>query len=256
MKRVRNLAVWGLLAGAMVVLLISFLPASWALSWYRQRLPDLQLRQVSGTVWRGQAGQLLSPAGVNLGSLHWELSPALLLGRLDLHVALSGAGLTASGQLQQQPGQPMAVDQAELRATPQVLSRVLGQHSWPYAGPLYLEVTHAVLWHGWPMTLEAQLVWCDASVLQSPQPLSLGRLLLRAHGRQGVLTGDFQDDGNGPLQLHGTASLSPLGWKVVADAGGRTADRALQTWLGRFGVPDKHGIVHVRLGGGLLDYLH
>lgn len=255
MSVLRQLLLWALVAGLMLFLLVCFLPASWAVAWYGDRLPAVQLRQLSGTLWRGQAGQVLDRGGRDLGGLHWQLSPALLLGHPELHLEFSGHGLSASGALQRESGQRWLIDRAQVRATPQALAQLLGQPAGPWAGQLYLDIGHAVVWNGWPMALEAQLGWRDAAV-QTAGWLPLGNLMLRARSQQGVLSAELEDDGSGPLQVHGQGHLDPLGWSLQAEAVSRHENPALSAWLAGFGPPDSHGMVHLVRSGGLLDFLH
>ena len=252
---VRYLMVWGLVIGLMLLLVAAFLPASWALGWYGERLPGLRLQQVSGTVWKGQAGQVLTRAGFPLGSLRWQLSPAILLGRTDLHWQLNGPRITASGQLQREADARLVLDHVRLRTTPAVLAQWFGLPLMPMAGQWYLDVSHAVVWHGWPMTLEAQLAWRDAGVSASGQMLALGNLLLHARSQQGGGTAARDDDGGGPLHLHGPGRPNPLGWSFQAAAAAGGNQRALAPWLARPGGRDNPGWGVVRRSVGCLVYL-
>ncbi|WP_052317893.1 type II secretion system protein N [Frateuria aurantia] len=252
---VRYLMVWGLVISLMLLLMVAFLPASWALGWYGERLPGLRLQQVSGTVWKGQAGQVLTRAGFPLGGLRWQLSPSILLGRADLHWQLNGPRITASGQLQREADARLVIDHVRLRSTPAALAQWFGLPVMPVAGQWYLDISHAVVWHGWPMTLEAQLAWRDAGVTASGQKLALGNLLLHARSQQGVMTAELEDDGGGPLHVHGQGRLHPLGWSFQVDAAAGAHQPALAAWLAGFGVPDEHGMVDIRRSGGMLDNL-
>jgi hypothetical protein len=54
--------------------LLWWFPARWAMPWLRGALHGLDVRQVSGTLWDGRAGQLLTRDGRALGAVRWQLS--------------------------------------------------------------------------------------------------------------------------------------------------------------------------------------
>jgi general secretion pathway protein N len=69
-----------------------------------------------------------------------------------------------------------------------------------------------------------------------------------------VIRLEMGDDGHGPLQAKGWASLSPLGWRYAAILQPRTNDPALRQWLAGFGKPAPDGTLHLHGSGGLARF--
>ena len=84
----------------MLVTVIATLPAAWLAPVIEQQTGGrLSLGDAAGTVWRGSAflgafsanDQQMPIAPMLPGRFHWRLSPAVLLGRVDLHIENSDA---------------------------------------------------------------------------------------------------------------------------------------------------------------------
>ena len=93
------------LAGLQGLLLIGvvlawFLPARWVLPLLAGRLGGIRLEQVSGLLWDGHAGRVVSAKGEDLGRLDWQLSrSALLLREPECLVDLQGLRLQFHGRM-------------------------------------------------------------------------------------------------------------------------------------------------------------
>ncbi len=89
------------LAGVVIYLLFLLvtLPAAW-LWQLAPKVPGVELKGISGTLWQGQAAQM-SAAGRQLEQVSWELHPAqLLTGQLAVSVRVQDPVVTAQGDLQ------------------------------------------------------------------------------------------------------------------------------------------------------------
>src|SRR5687767_4182807 len=97
MKLIRNLLLLLLVLAVIAVLVLAFLPARAALGFIGGRLGPVQLGEVSGTVWKGQA----EPASINgqpIGTLGWRLHPlGLLAARVDADLTLAGDTYNGNG---------------------------------------------------------------------------------------------------------------------------------------------------------------
>ncbi len=188
-----------------LLILVFTLPASRVSETLVQRLPDLSVHAVSGSVFSGRAGQVVWQ-GLDLGTVHWHFRPlGLLLGRLEYlleltHPANHGElliGVTLTGRV-------LAQD-VELTVLPE---RILNHYS-PVAigtsGELLLAVEEVDLTDVFSNNTSGLLVWQDAVILE-PVDMVLGRLELAVTGSDGVLVGEFIEGGE--LGVSGEVSLS------------------------------------------------
>ena len=191
---------------AYLLILIVTLPASRVTGVLVQRLPDLSVHVVSGSVFSGQAGQVVWQ-GLELGSVHWHFRPlGLLWGRLEYLLELThpanhglmSVGVTLTGRV--------LVQDVELVVLP---DRILNHYS-PVAvttsGELLLSVEEIDLADYFSTKTSALLVWQDAVILE-PVNMVLGRLALAVQGTTGALVGEFVEGGE--LGVSGEVSLSP-----------------------------------------------
>lgn len=251
LKYLRNaLAALALLA-VIALALVWFLPARWALPWIEPQLHGLRLQQVHGSVWNGEAGEVLGADGQPLGRLQWQLSRRALLGQAQLQLAFDGPRLTFSGALRRAPDGRIGADGWRLHADLAALDVLLATAWGRPRGELDLEVGHALLQGNWPLQLQAQGQWHHAAVRTAEGALALGELQGQAQAQGGVIRAHWHDTGNGPLQVRGELQLSPLGYRLDSALRARQGDPALQRWLTGFGPVAPDGSVHVRQSGGL-----
>ena len=231
--------------------LLWFLPARWALPWLHARLNGVHLQDVSGLVWDGRAGQVLSARGENLGALQWQLSRRALLGDNRLQVALHGPRIDFTGHMAGKQATEatwtdvqMRIDLDVLGAGPLLLGGVP-------RGTLRVTAGSIELRGGWPWTLDTQVQWQGAVLLTRQAHLPLGNLQADLRAENCVIEGHLQDDGHGPLRIDGHLQLSPLARRFTAVAAPRGRQPALQTWLAGFGAVDADGVTHIDYSGGL-----
>nr|WP_199044599.1 type II secretion system protein N [Dyella sp. ASV24] len=251
--KVWRIAFMGLVALLLAVfLLLWFLPARWAMPWLENRLSGAQLQEVSGLLWDGKAGKVLSPKGENLGELQWRLSRVALLGDNRLHVELHGPRVDFAGNMTGKQTTEATWTDVQMRVDLDVFGAgpmVLG--GLP-RGTLRATAAHIQLRGGWPGSLNAQVQW-QAAVLRTVAlgELPLGDLRADLQAVNGVIEGHVQDDGNGPLRVDGRLQLSPLARRFTAVTAPRGQHPGLQRWLAAFGTTDADGVTHINYSGGL-----
>lgn len=237
--------------------LLWFLPARWAMPWLDTRLNGVRLQDVSGLVWEGRAGQVLSARGENLGTLQWRLSRYALLGDNRLHLALHGPRVDVVGTMTGSRATDatwtdvqMRIDLAVFGGGPVLLGGVP-------RGTLRVAAGNVQLRGGWPWSMDARVDWQDAALsLPRQDALQLGSMHADLHAVNGVIDGPVKDDGNGPLRVGGRLQLSPLARRFDAVAAPRRNDPALQRWLAGFGAVDADGVTHIHYSGGLAAAIH
>jgi general secretion pathway protein N len=241
------------LAALLVVaaLLLWFLPARWVTAWIEPQLHGLQLREVHGLLWEGQAHQVAAADGRVLGRLQWRLSRRALLGQVRLKMAFHGPQIDFSGAMQALPAGQIEWRDVSMRAGLDALGQPV-QSPWGQPrGELQLTIPQVRLQGGWPMEMQADAQWRHALMHTHAGDVALGELRAQIQSRGGVIQAQLHDDGHGPLQVAGDLQLSPLGWRLDAVLRPRQTDPVLRHWLAGLGSPAADGSVHVQRRGGL-----
>lgn len=247
------------LVGLLVVALalLWFMPAAWAMPWLSARLNGVQLKDVSGSLWDGNAARVLNMRGENLGALHWQLSRWALLGDNRLQLALHGPRVDFSGRMTGSNAADATWTDVQMRVDLSLfVTGPLLLGGLP-RGTLHASAGHVQLHGGWPLTLDAQLQWQDAA-LQMPgqDALRLGGLRADIQAVNGVIEGHVVDDGHGPLRVDGRLQLSPLARRFMAATAPRGVNPLLSRWLAGFGAVDADGVTHINYSGGLAAAAH
>jgi general secretion pathway protein N len=246
---------WVSLAVGVLVLAagVWFLPASWALPLLQPQRRGVHLDDVSGTLWRGRAGQVSLANGTQLGSLAWTLSPRALLGDIHLGLDLRQPQLALQAQVHRVSSTQLDLHDVSL----QMNMSLLGPQPWLRGQPqgqLALQVPQAQLQSNWPMQLDATGTWSHAAVRTPQGEVPLGALSLAVTGASGVIQGTLNDDGSDPVQTAGRLSFSPLGWDVELRLIPRSDNPALMSWLHSLGPLTAHGTLELRYRGGLAQW--
>jgi general secretion pathway protein N len=234
-----------------VAVLLWFFPARWAVALIAPQLHGMQLRQVSGSVWQGQAGQWRDRNGHDLGHVQWQLSRRALWGDVRLQLDIEGPQLDFSGSMRR-----VSSDTYDWR---NVQARVVLGAAWQGwlgtigqpRGEIHLSVDRALLQSGWPMDLQGTARWRDASIQGAGGEMVLGSWQVQAQARDGWIKAQFHNEDDGPLRGNGQVQGNLLGWRLQATLQPHDPDRALRQWLHRWGTIDADGTVHVDRRGGL-----
>ncbi|HEX5305656.1 MAG TPA: type II secretion system protein N [Dyella sp.] len=250
MKRWRTLLLIVAALLAALGLLVWFMPARWALAMVQPKLGAVQLRQVSGSVWNGLAGDVVLADGTDLGELHWQLSRRALLGHLQLHATLDGPLAHGRGDLARHGDEAIWSD-LHLTVTLDALPRPPTTPWGVMRGELALDIAQLRVLKGWPDSVSGVVRWNDAAVQWPDGRAGLGNLTADLTGSHGVLRAELHDDGSSALQLAGQARISPIGWRLDALLSARDHDAALERWLARLGTPDANGAIHLQRGAGV-----
>jgi general secretion pathway protein N len=237
-----------LICGLLLYLLtlIWTLPAAVVWKQLQPRLPvPVTIHGLTGTLWSGQAGQLVVD-GINQGRLDWRWRPGMLL---------SGAiGL----ELQWQPRNGQVLGQLRIRPGALSLHNISGEldassmaiiHNAPFAlgGKWLLDVPELTLENLEHVSgARGRLVWQEAAG-GLPQAMPFGHLTAELDQADGWLLLRLQDQG-GPLGLRGDARWRPgQPMKINAQLQARAdAEPALASGLGLLGRADNQGWIRWR----------
>jgi len=199
------------------------------------------LKDVTGTLWEGTAGELQLDA-TPLGALHWRVSPfSLLHGRLSGDLALTHPDGHVSGEVTLRRGGILEVTQLRLDLPLTTLHPEHPQNSWD--GRVQGEVIFARLEQGWPLALQGRFI---LEHVHAPNARDdLGRFVLDFDPRDAqptALLGRLRDDG-GPVAV--TAQLRLLKTRAYQLDGDVAARGALSDELARalafLGTPADNG---------------
>ena len=251
LKYLRNTLIVLALLATLVLALLWFLPARWALPWIEPQLHGVRLQQVHGSVWDGDAGEVIGVAGQRLGPLHWQVSRRALLGDTRLHVVFAGLQLTFSGSIRHLPDGRIESDDLRLHVALDARATYAKTPLGQPLGELQVNVEHVVLQGGWPLELKAHGLWQHAAMLTANGVVPLSDIQVEAQSQGGVIQAQWHDVGAGPLQVQGQLQLSPLGWRLDTTLRARQPDPALQRWLAQLGPVAPDGSVHIQQRGGL-----
>ncbi|NOR39606.1 MAG: type II secretion system protein GspN [Gammaproteobacteria bacterium] len=202
---------WRYLAAGVVVyllVLVGTFPAERITTRIEQQVEDLSLLSVSGSVFSGQAGQLVYQ-DLDLGIVRWQFRPwALLLGKLEYKVVLvqpdnSGQaiiGVTLAGNAY---GRDL-----EMRLIP---DRIINHYSpvlVQTSGVIQLAIERFDVGADSLQDVAGLIDWQDALIIE-PFDLLLGQVSLSLHSEENGLAGTFED--GGVLGIAGDVVLLPAG---------------------------------------------
>jgi general secretion pathway protein N len=251
LKLVRILLLILIVGVALAVPLFWFFPASWAVPMIERRAHALRLEDVGGTAWNGHAGRVIDAKGASLGALRWTLGREVVLGRTHLQADLQGPIGHFAGRFEQEGLDTSQWREVtfELDAGAIAVSPLL--RDLAPGGRLQGRIPSAQLQGNWPVSMQGDIYWNDASVGAKGSRVALGNLHVRLDSEAGVLRATLDDDGQGPLEALGSLNASPLGWRLDATLRPRTDNPALRGVLARFGTPAADGGIHIRQQAGL-----
>jgi general secretion pathway protein N len=207
--------VWRLVAlgaGAYLLILVATFPAARVSGMLLDQDADLSLNRVSGSVFSGQAAQLVYQ-GLDLGEVHWRFRPfALLLGRIEYRIELMSPanhgelsiGKTLTGRTH--------VHDVDIELLPGRLVNHYSPMPVDTSGTVRLVFETFNPGADYSGEVDGRLEWRDAVVLE-PVNLVLGQLALDVVTDNGELIGVITEGGE--LGASGELALSPVyAWRV------------------------------------------
>jgi general secretion pathway protein N len=209
------LRVWRLAAlgiGAYLLILVATFPAARVSGMFLDQDADLSLKRVSGSVFSGQAAQLVFQ-GLDLGEVRWQFRPiALLLGRIDYRIEL----MSPSNQGSLSVGKTLTgrthVHDVDIELLPGRLVNHYSPKPVDTSGTVHLVFETFNPGADYSGEVNGRLEWRDAVVLE-PVNLVLGQLALDVVTDSGELIGVLTEGGE--LGASGELALSPVyAWRV------------------------------------------
>ena len=200
--------VWRLVAlgiGAYLLILVTTFPATRLSGTLQDRIPDLSLNGISGSVFSGGAAQLVYQ-GLDLGPLHWRFQPfALLLGRIEYRIELThpdnhgqlSIGKTLTGRT--------LVHDVDMILLPDRLINHYSPEAVDTSGTFHVVFDTFNPGADYSGEVNGQIEWQDAVILE-PIRLILGQLAIEVVTEDGELVGRVTNGGD--LGVTGELALS------------------------------------------------
>lgn len=239
-------------AGAYVLFLGLTIPAERIYAMSRDKLKDVKLWEVSGTVWNGRAAVAqLGPR--RLEQVEWHVQPwALLLGRAQVAATFRTEQGPAKMVIGRGWGGAWHLRDVRMRLPAGVLEPVFRLGPGQLGGRVDLVLNELSFRPGEITAADGTLVWADAAIV-TPWPTPLGKLELAVESDNGGYRGSLQDRG-GVLNAQGAFTLKADGnYQFTATLGPRDARSApqLRNGLQLLGVPQPDGRYKISTGGKL-----
>jgi len=198
---------WPLLAiGAtayLLVMVVTF-PAARLAPLLERQVAGLSLHAVAGSVFSGQAAQLVYQ-GLDYGPLTWQLRPAgLLLGRLGYHLEMTAPENPGHMNIAITPWGTLYGGDLQFTLSPDRLVNRYSPLPVKTSGAMQLQIESFKLAGGLPEDITGLLSWDDAVVL-TPVEIILGDVSMTLNSQVDHLAGSIVDGGRleatGGMQL-------------------------------------------------------
>lgn len=251
MKLLFRLFVSGLVLLVALCLVAAFLPASTALGLVQDRMRDVRMEGVSGSVWNGRADALTVRERA-LGAFTWTLSPrALLSRRVDADITLDGPELKADGFVSLSGPGSLQLRGMRASVDAQRLQGVLDVPALVFQGRVEFDLRELVVDQYFPAKVEGSALWRDARVGGSADA-RLGDIRADfATEGVGAIAGTVTDSG-GPLSIEGGRFSAGLqGISAEATLRARDGDAAVLRALQYIGQPQDDGSSRLEIRGRL-----
>src|SRR5687768_15078338 len=251
MKLLRNLILIVLVLLLLAAIALALLPARYALDFLGGRLRPVELGEVSGTIWRGQAAPA-RVAGDDIGPPSWSLSPwALFAARVDADLRLDGDVWRGAGAVSVRRDGSIRVRDLRLDVPAQRLQPALGIPALVMRGEVQVHIVEGELQGGFPTALRGSATWKDAAVAGSAEA-RFGELTTEfASDGAGGLQGTVKDNG-GPLQAEGKYQASLAGYSADILLRARDGNPQVTEALQYVGQAQPDGSVRLEVRGQLL----
>jgi general secretion pathway protein N len=205
MRGLRWIAAGVALVGLALAALVWTAPAALVLRWYADRLGPVRLQGATGSLWDGQAAQLVV-FDVALGPLRWRVDRASTLGGTPRGTLdLAGESVRASARFTALPdGWRIEALDASLPAP--LLAPALDLPALGLLGTVVARADEVVLRDGLLASARGQVVWRELGVSGAANVRLPGLRIDIAPAPDGAVVGEVADLG-GPLAIAGEVRL-------------------------------------------------
>lgn len=233
----------------LVVVVVASFPAKYAIGWLSPANAPVQLQEVSGSIWNGQAGKL-SYRGQDMGQLHWTVQAMpLLRGQVATTARIDGPLLSGHADIEAGSKQ-LYVSNAQFTLPASRLEPVLDIPALRLTGEVKVELDELRLENNFPTALAGRARWTDAGVTGAEQAV-FGTIVASFGALQGGGLGGEVNDEGGPLAVKGSFKTGLLGFQAEAHLQARDGNPQVTRALAHIGQVQEDGSVLFRVEGGL-----
>lgn len=194
---------------AYLFFLLATLPAVYPMAWWQKRMPDVQLSNISGSVWSGVA-QEFTLYGKPWGVLEWHFDwLAPFTGHMGYRLRLRASDMDLQGRVAGSRDNLLLQD-VHGHLSINRLEGLLPLPAGSISGNLEVELRRLLLVKMRPVLADGTATFTDAA-LSWPQSMTLGsyQLKVSSQDKKGI-HGVFIDTG-GPLAVQGTLAVTTNG---------------------------------------------
>jgi len=204
--KISKLAVLVLLA-VFIISLIVLAPARLIYRFLPENSP-LQLSNLSGSIWRGNAQQVIYQ-NQNLGNLDWRLKPtAVLTAKRGSHFTLRHPDYLAEGTLKAGSDNLLILNDTTVRIRADRLPLEGIASAVKANGVVNADIESLTLRDQKIDQIQARIHWKDASI-SAPVELELGEVIVDAEGENGNINALIKSSTSSQLDIDGKVALDP-----------------------------------------------
>ncbi|HET9049553.1 MAG TPA: type II secretion system protein N [Chiayiivirga sp.] len=241
---------WVILILLILAILVAMrFPAKYA---FAMVLPDnstVQVQDVSGSIWNGQAGKV-SVGGQELGQVQWTLQALpLLRGQASVAATIDGPILRGTTTVEATTHQ-IHLSDSRFTVSASRLEPLLDIPALHLTGNVNIDLDELRLENRIPTALAGRARWTDAGVTGAEQAVFGTILATFGALPTGGFGGDVSDEG-GPLAVKGSFKTGLLGFQAEAHLQARDGNPQVTRALAHIGQVQEDGSVLFRVEGGL-----
>lgn len=183
------------------------LPASIAYELAGKRIQGLEMQQLSGTAWSGQAGSI-KVLGHSFRSLHWTLNPlALLVGDVALDVDIRDVDYPLKGDINLAYNGDFQAQGLKGRLPADLLNQIPVLAFIRLSGNMIIDM-QSISYLQKELQQAQGNIMLEQGYLQQPVQTELGTIKMNLDTRPGVITVNIKDE-QAPIGIDGQLLLNP-----------------------------------------------
>jgi general secretion pathway protein N len=246
MKKILFLGLLAFLAAALWQL-----PLSYAKPYAEKYVRGLQLKGVSGTVWNGEAQQLIAN-NRNLENVKWNVKPLESLTSLSLKFDfdMKGRDLTANGLAGITPNKTLILNNTQFELSASYINKQ--QRLAKLSGDITGNIKYAELNQKDLPIIDGIVDWKEAAV-SSPIKLAQGDYHAIITPDSGNLNIQLSSS-DAPVELGGKITLNKE-WIYKTDLNIKATDPNLAPMMGLLGKKQANGAVNIKRQGDLKPFI-
>jgi len=189
-----------------VVFLIANTPAAFIVDTVKDKIPQVKIQNVSGSLWQGHAQKITVQSKYILKNVNWSVCAShLLMAEACVEFDASYNDNLVSGQLTVDSNKTLTANNLRTRISAQELGKLAALPMGEIAGDIYLDIATLSLKQGGLPTAEGVIKWNKASVTVA-ETADLGDIIVTlTQSEENPLNASISNKG-GQLAISGQAS--------------------------------------------------